>query len=215
VIDVLEKLFLPVLDVLDITSALNPLLIGSFFLVAMLGEVYIQIPLLMESVWLLVGYQSRANSTALLNAALMLLAAQAGRQVAMLALYWFFPVLSQPFSRLLPRPVRWHRFYCRHFDHNHFDNRYLTTVPATLGMLTYLNGPVKVALIWRRRLRPLLVGTLLSGLVFDSVYLLGGAIFRTTELSIAYLPAVFLAVFLAFMYIQIKVGKRNAPLQVR
>ena len=65
-------------------------------------------------------------------------------------------------------------------------------------------------LIWRKKLRLLLVGTLFSGLVFDGIYLLAGAAFRTAELSIAYLPAVFLAVFLAFMYIQIQVVK-NVP----
>ncbi len=215
---VLEKLFLPVLDVFDISSAFNPAVIGTFFLIAMLGEVNLQIPLLMETIWLLVGYQSRVNNIALFNTALILLAAQTSRQVSMLALYYFFPVLNKPLSKLLLKPIQSNGFYRNHFEgfyrenfgRENFDTRYLSPLAATLGMLTWLNLSIKLVLVWRRRLKPLLVGTLFSGLVFDGIYLLAGALFHTTELSIAYLPAVFLAVFLAFMYIQIKVVK-NVP----
>ncbi|MBT9149369.1 MAG: hypothetical protein DDT28_00792 [Dehalococcoidia bacterium] len=220
---VLENLFLYVRDVFDISSGFSATAIGLFFLIAMLGEVYLQIPLLMESLWLLVGYQSRVNNIALFNTTLILLTAQAGRQASMLALYYFFPVINKslskflvkpvmnkPLLKLLLKPIQINRFHRKHLAQDHFDTRYLSSVPATLGMLTWLNGPIKLVLVWRRRLKPLLVGTLFSGLVFDGIYLLAGALFRTTELSIAYLPAVFLAVFLAFMYVQTKVVK-NVP----
>lgn len=201
------------LDVLDISSAFNPAIIGSFFLITMLGEINLQIPLLMESIWLLVGYQSWVNNMALLNTALILLAAQVGRQISMLALYHFFPVINRPVSKLLMKPARFNQFYRKHLDHDHFDVRYLSSLPATLGMLTPLNGPLKLLLVWRRRLKSLLIGTLLSGVVFDGVYLLAGAVFRTTKLNIAYLPAAFLVIFLVFMYVQIRMVKNVA--QVR
>jgi len=209
----LEKFFLPVLEVLDISSGFNPAMIGSFFLITMLGEINLQIPLLMESMLLLIGYQSRVNNTAVLNATLILLAAQVSRQISMLALYLFFPVINRPLSKLLMKAARFNRFSPTHFDRGHFDARCLSSLSATLGMLTWLNLPLKLLLIWRRRLRPLLVGTLLSGLVFDGKYLLAGAVFHATELNIVYLPVVFLAVFLVFMYVQIRMMKNVAEVR--
>jgi hypothetical protein len=206
----LYELFLPVKDVLDISSDLNPALIGMFLLIILLGEINIQIPLLMESIWLLIGYQSGMNNMALFNAALILLLAQITRLVPMFALYYLFPIINKSFAKHLVKPTILKRFYQKYIYQKYFDTEYLSPLSSTLGMLTWLNLPIRLLLIWRRNLRSLLIGTLFSGLVFDGTYLLAGAILRTTELSLAYLPAVFLAVFLAFSYIKIKVV-RNVP----
>jgi len=208
----LEDIYLSVMDVVDISSSFESAIVGGMFIIVSLGEINVQIPLLMESIWLLVGFQSLVNSTALLNTALMFLAAQAGRQISMLALYYFLPVISKPLSKLLTKLGRFNRFDRRHFNPDHFDARYLSSLPATLGMLTWLSMPLKLLLIWQRRLKPLLVGTLFSGMVFDGIYLLAGAVFRTTSPNnIVYLPAVFLAVFLGFMFVQIMVVKKCSP----
>lgn len=203
-------LFLPVKDALDISSDLNPALIGMFLLIILLGEINIQIPLLMESMWLLIGYQSWTNNMALFNAALILLLAQIARLVPMFALYYLFPIINRPFAKHLAKPTILKRVYQTHIDQKYFNTEYLSSLSSTLGMLTWLNLPLKLLLIWRRNLKQLLIGTLFSGLAFDGSYLLAGAIFGTTELSLGYLPAVFLAVFLVFLYIKMKVV-RNVP----
>lgn len=200
----LEKLLSTALGVLDISSTLNVRVIGSLFLISLLAEFNLQVPLLMESTWLLVGYQSRVNNLAALNTGLLILAAQGGRQVGILTLYYFVGVINKPFSRLLLKLIKSIPFYRKHIQQNLFDTRFLSLLPATIGMLTTLNWGIKLLLSWRRRLGVLLIGTLASGLIFDLIYLLAGAIFRIKNLNIAYIPVFFLAVYLVLMYIRRK-----------
>lgn len=204
----LENIFLPLLQILDISS-FNPRVAASVLLLTIIGETNVQIPLLMESMWLLIGYQTHLSApNTILNAVLLFLIAQVGRQTGITGVYFFFPVIQGPLTKLFLGPLQANRLYRRFIkDQDTFDTRFLSPVPATLGMLTPLNAPIKLLLIWRRKLRTLLTATLLSGMAFDGFYLLVGAIFRTTTLNITFFPLFLLLSFLVFIFIRVKILK--------
>lgn len=195
----------PLLGMLDITNGLTFGAAIAIFLLVMLGEANLAVPLLIESVWLIIGYQAGTSLTALLVALSLFLIAQAGRQAGMLTVYGVLPTINKPLSRLYMKPLRGTRLYKKVASNDYVSNaRFLSLVPATLGMLTPLNGPIKIMLILKRRPRVLLLGTLFSGMMFDTLYILLGALVKTTSMNLAFLPLFLLAGFLVLVVFKVR-----------
>ncbi|MBI2832498.1 MAG: hypothetical protein HYX79_09605 [Chloroflexi bacterium] len=204
----LEDFFRQAFSALDITAGINLKIIGAMLLLTVLGEGYIQVPLLMESIWMITGYQSSINSTALLNVSLIFLVAQTGRQIGISAIYLLVSAFNTPLSRFYASRIQKHKYYKKYLDNQCFYNvKFLSLPSATLGMLTWLNGPIKLMLILNKKARILLLSTLLSGMVFDGIYMGIGAVFHTTTLQLTYLPAFMLIGFLIFVFVRAKVFK--------
>lgn len=207
-IAVLEGFFAQLLSTADITGGVNLGVISTMFLLAMLSEVYIQVPFLIESVWLLVGYQSTMNGTAILNVAIIYLVASAGRQIVMLVMFREIGAINTSLSRLYASRIQKSKHYRRYAENKGlYEMKFLSVPSAALGMLTWLNGPIKFVLILKRRLRVLLLGTLFSGMTFDAIYLTLGAVFGKTPLQLAYLPILLLVGFLFFVVMKVKVAR--------
>lgn len=190
----MEEFFLQLVEAVDITAGFNPRNAGGIFVIAFLAEFYIQAPLVLESLWLLVGYQSKTNYISLANSIVLLVAAQTARQMAMLLAYNAFLVINNPLSKLYRQRLVKSNLYKKYLERQGYFDAVFTPIPVVFtGMLTPLNGPIKVMLIVRRKLRHLMIGTWLSGMTFDTLYLVLGAIFESTGLRLTYLP-----VFLLF-----------------
>jgi hypothetical protein len=54
---ILDEFFRQLLGVLDITNGFNWRMMVGITAITFFGEIYIQVPLLMESFWMIVGYQ--------------------------------------------------------------------------------------------------------------------------------------------------------------
>lgn len=198
----LKEFISPLLAGLDITNGFNPRLVGIMFFLITIGEANLHIPLLIESIWLIVGFQAGVtpNESSVLNLAALFVLAQLGRQIGMTAMYHIINAVNKPLSRLYMKPLQKNKYYKKYADNEYLYNlKFLSVFPATLGMMTPLNGPLKVMLIVKRKLRLLLIGTLLSGMTFDLVYIFTGTIFHTTTLNISYLPIFLLVGFLSFL----------------
>lgn len=195
---------------LDITSNISPQTFIAIVLIATLGEAYFQVPLLLESIWLVIGYQSTASPAAMLNALTIFIIVQACRQAAIFTIYHVISAFNTPLSRWLITLLQKNRYFRRYKAREQFYNaRFGLTLPAVaLGMMTWLNGPIKLGLILSGRLRILLLGTLLSGMTFDTLYLTLGAVFRTTQLHLAFLPVLLLVGFLVFILVRAMALKR-------
>lgn len=205
----LESLFRPILDALNISAALNLRVVGLLALLIFLGEANIQIPLLIEAIWLLVGYQLRVNNiTSVSNLLVAFLAAQAGRQIGISLIYLIVTAINTPLSRFLLKYLEKNKYFKKYRENESFyTGKFLVLSSATLGMLTPLNSVIKILLIAKRKLKILLVGTLLSGMAFDAMYIAIGAIFHTTTLQVTYLPLFLLVGFFVLIFIRVKVLK--------
>lgn len=211
----LENFLLQLLGTADITSRVNSGLTIVLFLLVLLGEANILIPVLIESLWLIVGYQSGTNTFAALHTLFLFLVAQSARQLGMLALYHLVAVINGPILRLLYRtPLAARSFYRKHIENHYlYDLPFLSTFTVTLGMLTPLSTPLKIILMLKRRLKMLLLGTLLSGAAFDVLYILLGAVFHTTKLQLTYLPLFLLAGFVAFALLKFRERRQHGVLR--
>lgn len=186
-------------------SSLNSGVFLAILVITLIGEVNIAVPLLLESIWLLVGYQSRMDTMSMRNAGLLFLTAQAGRQASLIGIYNLFPFINKPLSKLYMKPLQSNRLYKKFAGSELHEFRFLTPLSATLGMMTPLNGPIKFILIFKRKLRPLLIGALFSGMVFDVFYLVIGAVFGTTTLNLAFMPLFLVVGFVGFIVIRLKI----------
>lgn len=205
-----QSYFTAILNTLDITAGFNFKVISSIFLLTILGEVNIQIPLLMEALWLLVGYQVDINTNPLsvLNLLLVFMAAQSGRQIGISAIFFAFGAINNPLSKFYLKRVHGNKYYQKYVSGgSSFDTKFLSLSSATVGMLTPLNFPIKLLLVIKRKLRILLFGTLLSGMAFDLTYLVMGGVFHATTLNLAYMPIFLLIGFLIFIVVRKKALK--------
>jgi hypothetical protein len=211
----LEEFFRQLLGVLDITNGFNWRIMAGITAITFLGEIYVQVPLLMESFWMIVGYQVGTQTTfvSVTNTIILFLCAQLGRQLMMLAVFLLFPVINRPFSRFYERlikPKRYTQWLVKRFRNIQYFNEesFLTLGSSSFGMLTPLNGPIKLLLIIKRNLKTLLLATLISSTIFDCIYIVAGAVFHTTQLNITFLPLFILIGFLVVMFVRTKLYNR-------
>lgn len=204
----METFFHGLLGTLDITGDFNLKIALGILLLTIIGEANLHVPLLMESVWLVMGYQAGTSSSAIADLVVLFLIAQSGRQIGMSAIYYIFESVNAPLSRLFARSLGSNRYYKKYAQHKYLTSVEFLSVPsATLGMMTPLNGPIKVILVVKRKLKTLLVSTLLSGMTFDATYIVMGGVFHITSLSLNYLPTCLLIGFLMFMFMKVKLLK--------
>lgn len=206
-----QSYFLAVLNTLDITAGFNLKVMSSMLLLTILGEANIQILLLIEAIWLMVGYQVDVNAHpwSVLNLLFIFMAAQTGRQIGVSAMFYAFKAINNPLSKLFSKlfnRLRSNKYYQKYMAGGaSYEAKFLSLSSATLGMLTPLNFTIKVLLVIKRKLKILLVGTLLSGMAFDTTYIVMGGVFHATTLNLAYMPIFLLIGLLIFIVIKIKV----------
>jgi membrane-associated protein len=165
---------------LSLVGTFNPKIVAFLFLLCLIGEaVGLSVPYLLETTWLMVGYQFSARVLPFFDLMLLVLMAQVGRQGGALALYG----MSRTGSGLLTK-------YKNRFKFKTGTNfallrlfrkiNLLSPFSVALGRLLWLRIPLTLALGARRKLKVLLLGTVLSSLVYDGTYISVGAIVGTT-----------------------------------
>ena len=156
-----------------------------FFLICVIGEFGVAVPLLLETAWTFAGYNLGSGTLSPLNLFLIWLAAQAGRQAGSFILYW----LTRSGSVWLLK------LYKKHFEKRMQRNKnfekglvdiisHLSPLSVALGRLVGLRFPLAMALGAQKRLLTLSLGVLLSSVIWDGIYITFGAIFgRTIQLE--------------------------------
>ena len=166
--------------VLSFAGTFNPKLIIFLFLICSIGEFGLfSIPYLLETIWLLSGYNLGSGVLDPYHMILLWLVAQAGRQTGAILLYYLGQFGSLPLKKL----------YRRYFEAS-ISNRlsgnnampirffgkinYLSPFSIALGRLFGLRIPLTLTLGAKKQFRALLLGVLLASLVWDGVYILLG-----------------------------------------
>ena len=160
---------------LEATSTFNPKIAIILFLLCAIGEIGFTLPYILETIWLIAGYQLGTRNLEPLDLFLIWLVAQAGRQTGSFVLY-FSGVLGLA-------PLR--KFYKRHIEPR-LPKR--AVIPATIskflanpspisvamGRLVGLRIPMALTMSAKQRLSHLALGVLISSIIWDGIYLVIG-----------------------------------------
>ena len=169
-------------QILNFIGTFNPQLVCLLFLLCSLGELLLaSVPYLLETVWLMAGYNLAAGILSPFHLFLMWLVAVVGRQSGALLLFSVSRLGSLPLTRLYEKYVGKR---LKKFSGN--DNwlsrvlqkleSYISPFTIALGRLLGLGTPLTVLLGVKKQYRMLVLGVLLSSLIFDGIFLIIGAV---------------------------------------
>jgi len=191
------------LQAANLTSTFNQWLLLAIFMITVGAEFGLSVPYLLETIWLLTGYQIMGGNLSLTAVVLFCFISLAGREVGAMALYRISQRGVNPFARLLnilavraennpPQKsyrkvilISIHRFLSRFFlpgssgkarPGSNYWSRFThpSALGVVLGRFSCLKIPITINLGVNRRLLALLAGVALFSLIWDSLYILLG-----------------------------------------
>lgn len=162
-------------QVLDITSTFNPRLAILLFCLCAVGEVGFALPYILEMVWLMAGYQLAQGNITVLEVIYLWLVAQAGRQTGSLVLYYSSMLGMVPLRKfygkyILPRLPK------RQMIPEKLMKRLANPSPfsVAMGRLLGLRIPMAITTSIGHKLTHLVLGVLLSSVIWDGIYVILG-----------------------------------------
>jgi membrane-associated protein len=193
-------------QIVGFTATLDPRMAALLFIICAVGEFGISVPYVLESIWLLAGYQLGAGVLSPLEMVGLWLAAQCGRQAGVVALYHVAKFGSPPLVRFYHNR-RLSRFIPKALTNSGVLQRINLASPFSVafGRLFGLRVPLTLTLAVRERPRTLSIGVLLSSLVWDAIYISLGITVGTTAaikpvqmlfVSVAGVTLIYLVTFL-------------------
>jgi membrane-associated protein len=165
----------------NLAGTFNPTLVIFLFVICFIGEFGICIPYLLETIWLLSGYNFGTGAIPVIDLLLLWLVAQAGRQGGAITLSYLGRFGSMPIIK----------FYNRHFETSVAEKmaennsatvsffrkiNFLSPFSVALGRLLWLRIPISLILGAKKQLKTLSLGILLASLVWDGMYIFLGAV---------------------------------------
>lgn len=167
---------------LTLIGPFNLIVIAFLFLQCLIGEAFgLFVPYLFETTWLLIGFQVSHGALSPLYLVLLLLTCIAGREIGALILYYISRSGSTLFARYRDR------FMPRIDINNTFPIKLFKKIDilaspfaVALGRLLWLRIPLTLILGAKRKLKVLLLGVVISSLVYEGTYVTLGAIVGTT-----------------------------------
>lgn len=198
---------------LNMTSTFNPKIGIFLFLICLIGEIKIPIPYLLETTWLLVGYQFGRGLVSPFHLILIWLTAQIGRQIGATILYYFSRLGSVPIVNFYNKNLK-EKSFTKKFVPKLINKTNLTPFSVALGRLIALRIPLTLALAIKRKLKVLLLGVLLSSIVWDGMYIFLGAISKAVVLSpfqmllfsLSGLTALYVIIFVIHYFVKFSKG---------
>jgi membrane protein DedA with SNARE-associated domain len=163
------------LQVLQITNDFNLQLAVILFLFCFIGEAWVGIPYVLETIWLLSGYQAAKNPAFASDLVMIWLVSQSGRQVGSVVLYFsgvigltpikkFYKRFIEsrlPKKQIIPSPIK----------------RLLTRpsfISVALGRLIGMRIPMAMLMSANRKFAQLALGVVTASILWDGAYILIG-----------------------------------------
>jgi membrane-associated protein len=160
---------------LNLVGTFDPKIALFLFLLCLIGDIFVSIPYILETVWLFAGYQLSKGILPFYNLLLLVVASQLGRQIGSIILGYIGRIGSMPFMK-----------YKKHFENNSTLKKLLKKIniasplSVAFGRLFYLRIPLSLILGAKRQFKTLSMGVLISGLVFDTIFIVLGIVVGTT-----------------------------------
>jgi|WetSurMetagenome_2_1015567.scaffolds.fasta_scaffold41096_2 membrane-associated protein len=177
-------------SMLSMTTTLDPRMAALLFTICCIGEFgLITVPYVLESIWLLIGYQLGAGELSPLHMIGLWLAAQFGRQAGAAALYQMAKLGAAPIVKLF-QFLRLSRLIPKKFLNSRIVDKVdlLSPFSVAYGRFIGLGIPLTLTLAVKKKRKVLMLGILISSVIWDAIYLvLGIAGGTTTEIKPAYM----------------------------
>ncbi len=176
-------------QLVTLTATLDLRIAVLLFAICAIGEFGMSVPYVLESIWLLAGYQVGAGLSSPLHLLGLWFSTQCGRQVGALMLYRLCRYGASPLQKIYQK-LHLERFFSRVTSKSSVFNRINLSSPFSVayGRLLGMRIPMALTLAMKRKPGVLALGVLLSSLDFDAVYVLLGMFFgSTTTIKPAYI----------------------------
>jgi membrane protein DedA with SNARE-associated domain len=160
---------------LEITGTFNLNIAIILFLLCFFGEIWIGIPYVLESIWLLAGYQLAMRPSFVVDLLLIWLVSQAGRQAGSLTLYYSGIVGLTPLKRFYNKVIGSRlsrRQIVPSFVKNILANP--TSFSVAVGRLFGLKLPMAIMMSAHRKLLQLSLGVVMASIIWDGLYIIIG-----------------------------------------
>lgn len=162
-------------EVLQITATFNIRIAIILFLLCAIGEIGFTLPYVLETIWLMAGFQLAQGSLTTLDVIYIWLIAQAGRQVGNFGLYYSGRLGMIPMRKLYKKYIE-PRMPKTQIVPQGVIKRLKNPSPFSIAVcrLIGLRIPAAVTMSAKRQLSYLSMGVLLSSIVWDGIYLILG-----------------------------------------
>jgi membrane protein DedA with SNARE-associated domain len=208
-------------QIVSFTATLDPRMAILLFLLCAIGEVGLAIPYILESIWLLVGFNIGAGEISPWHVIILWLSAQAGRQVGTIGLY-YIARLGMPALNGFYHKIRLDGVFKMLMARAGAVNRINLASPFSVafGRMIGMRIPMLLIMAAKKRLGMLSFGVLLSSIIWDALYMAIGAIFGSTVdiepgymllISVGGLTVIYLATFTIRMLVKRKRKPAQAP----
>lgn len=202
-------------QVLTATSSFNLKIAIILFLLCSIGEIGFALPYVLETIWLLAGYQLGTGDLQLLDLLKIWLVAQAGRQTGSLVLYYSAILGLMPLKKLFKKYIE-HWLPKRQLIPSSI-SKYLTNpspISIAIGRLVGLRIPMALTMGARQNLLHLALGVLISSIIWDGIYIIigrtVGSVLPKTEFMVLYSVGGLTLVYISVLVIRHKISQRQA-----
>ena len=199
---------------LEITSYFNIKIAVTLFLVCTLGEIGMGIPYILETIWLLAGYNLAHHTLNLFDLLLIWFVAQAGRQTGSAGLYYSGVLGLAPLKNLYKRFIE-PRIPKKQFIPSGVVKHFTNPSPLSVGIgrLLGLRIPMALAMSAKKRLPNLALGVVISSIIWDGTYIVIGLTVGTvvkTEHIVLYTVGALTALYALVLSTRLLIQKRSA-----
>jgi membrane protein DedA with SNARE-associated domain len=199
---------------LEITSDFNLKIAIVLYLLCAIGEIGFGIPYILETIWLLAGYNLAHHKLSLSDLIMIWLVAQAGRQTGSIALYYSGVLSMAPLKKFYRRFIE-PRIRSKPFIPSWIAKHLSNPSPfsVAIGRLLGLRLPVALAMSARHRLSNLALGVFISSLIWDGIYIIIGITVGNvikTEYVVVYSVAGLTALYILVLVVRYWIQKRSA-----
>ncbi len=165
----------------NLAGTFNTTLVIFLLVICIIGEFGLVVPYLLETIWLMAGYNFGTGTIPLVDVVLLWLVALAGRLVGAIILAYLGRFGSMPIIK----------FYNKHFEASVVEKleenssaktkwyrkiNFLSPFSVAIGRVLWFRIPLSLILGAKKQLKALTLGILLSSLAWDGLYIVLGAV---------------------------------------
>lgn len=196
-------------EVVGLLGTASPLVALVLFFMCLIGEFGLSIPFLLETIWILSGYQLSRGQLSPFSLLLLVAGTVAGRETGSVILYYLSRFGSLPLIRFYER-----RFEKKMTDKNTVPQRiasglsHLSPFAVAIGRLMWLRIPLTLTLGVQRRAKTLVIAVFMAAVAWDASYIILGATAGTAVMARPVTMVFYSIAGLSFLYVVTFIVKR-------
>jgi membrane-associated protein len=205
--------------IVDFTAhPLDPKVALLLLAICAIGEAGLTIPLLLETIWMTVGYNTASGNLAWWNTVYLWFAAQIGRQIGAYVLYRVGRLGLPPLEKLYHK-IHLDRLFNKMMEKAPAVQKINLTSPFTvaLGRLVGMRIPMTLVLAAKKKFWMLSLGVVIASAIFDGLYIAIGVIMGIQQVKPTYTVLITLGllivVYLITFLVRFIINKRKKSTQ--